>query len=100
MERCQTTMDANGYMDCQMRVQRLQALQCRLHGFGHLLDCDRCQAFPALDDAGLKVAAKAVDLMINDAMLLSGRIPDARQSARREGNDARNPDTCRQMHRS
>ena len=54
----------------------------------HLVDGDRGQALFLLDDAGFKLAAGAIDMVVDDAVLPPVGKPDARDIAGREDGDA------------
>ena len=64
----------------------------------HLGDGDGGQAFLLFDDAGFEVAAPAVRLVVEDAVLRAVGEPDARLVARRKDSHARGLDGGSKMH--
>jgi len=72
--------------------------QCSFNCAGHLVDGDGGQAAAAFGDAGFEVAAKTTDLVIEDAVLVAGGVPDAGKAAGGKGDDAGNAGAGGQVH--
>ncbi len=66
----------------------------------HLIDGDGGKTFLLLDDAGLEIAAPAIDLVIKDTMLFAVGEPDTGFVAGREDGDARGLNGCGKVHGS